>query len=330
MTTLRSSDAATPLLPAENVTHPLMLDPATSAARAAQGWASRRGHRTTILGTGALDLHTTLDDAFGESATQFLQQMLSHGRAALGHEGLQINVSAGVLGNLRHARGGAISALIRLERAPRQGDARTEGRLLTVQRWAEEAKMLHGKFEQSRLSKLNNHVVVALLPSAVKAWKKAKEAEEREQERLREEQARAAAVEAAEKAKAEEEAKAAEVAAQVAADAAVAAAAAAQEAPSSTPDNDVEMADVTEEPAAPGDEPSTSANGPETAESSAGAGASAPERVTVMIMAMRWTSHRSNLPRGSSGRDARGSPQPARPRPARCAGQATSGLLYQR
>ncbi|RDX47077.1 hypothetical protein OH76DRAFT_1406241 [Lentinus brumalis] len=278
---------------AENVTHPLMLDPATSAARAAQGRTSRRNHRTTILGSGALDLHATLDDAFGEGATQFLQQMLSHGRAALGHEGLQINVPAGVLGNLRHGRGGAISASIRLERAPRQGDARTEGRslepLLTVQRWAEEAKMLHGKFEQSRLAKLNNHVVVALLPSAVEAWKKAKETEEREQERLREEQARAAAeaakkeqeaVEAAEKAKAEEEARAAEVAAQ---EAAAAAAAAAQEPSSYTPDNDVEMADVTEESTAPGGEPSTAANGPETAESSAGAAAPALERVTVMI-----------------------------------------------
>ncbi|KAI0708195.1 hypothetical protein C8T65DRAFT_740208 [Cerioporus squamosus] len=284
---------------AENVTHPLMLDPSTNAARAAQGRTSRRNHRTTILGTGALDLHATLEDAFGEGATQFLQQMLSHGRAALGHEGLQINVPAGVLGNLRHGRSGAISASIRLERAPRQGDTRAEGRslepLLTVQRWAEEAKMLNGKFEQSRLTKLNNHVILALLPSAVEAWKKAKEAEEREQERLREEQARAAAeaakkeqeaVEAAEKAKAEEEARAAEAAAQAAAEAAAQAAAeaaAAQEASSSTPDNDVEMADASEESTTPGGAPSTAANGPEAAESSAGAGAPAPERVTVMI-----------------------------------------------
>ncbi|RPD73800.1 hypothetical protein L226DRAFT_488466 [Lentinus tigrinus ALCF2SS1-7] len=280
---------------AENVTHPLMLDPATNAARGAQG-RSRRNNRTTILGAGGLDLHTTLDDAFGEGATQFLQQMISHGRAALGHEGLQINVPAGVLGNLRHGRGGAISASIRLERAPRQGDARTEGRslepLLTVQRWAEEAKMLHGKFEQSRLAKLNNHVVVALLPSAVEAWKKAKEAEEREQERLREEQTRAAeeaakkeqeAVEAAEKAKAEEEARAAEAAVAQAAAAEAAAAAAAQEVSPGTSDNDVEMADAAEESTTPVGEASTTANGPETAESSAGAGAPAPERVTVMI-----------------------------------------------
>lgn len=275
---------------AENVTHPLLLDPATNAARATQARSARRGHRSLLAG-GDLNLHTSLDDAFGQGATQIIQQMLN-GRS-IGGEALHINVPAGVLGTFqRHGRGGgAISASIRLERAPRPGESRMEGRslepLLTVQRWAEEAKMLHGKFEQSRLTKLHNHVVVALLPAAVEAWKKAKEAEEREQERVREEQVRAAeeaakkeqeAVQAAEKAKAEEEARAAE-AAEVAA---AAAASVAPEAASATTDADVEMADVTEDTVADSEEP-VSDHGPEAAGPSGEAAAPAPERVTVMI-----------------------------------------------
>ena len=221
--------------------------------------------------------------------------MLIHGRT-LGHEALHINVPAGILGAFqRNGRPGAISASIRLERAPRPTDGRSEGRtlepLLTVQRWAEEAKMLHGKFEQTRLTKLHNHVAIALLPAAVEAHKKAKEAEEREQERLREEQARAAeeaakkeqeAVEAAEKAKREEEERAAEAAAQAAAAEAEAEANAAAQEATVTADSDVEMADESSAGAAvPAPE-----NGPETAESSARqeeAPTPAQERVTVLI-----------------------------------------------
>ncbi|KAI0360913.1 hypothetical protein OH77DRAFT_1558017 [Trametes cingulata] len=269
---------------AENVTHPLLVDPATSASRSSQARASRRGQRALL--SAGLDAQV-FDDAWGEGAMQLVQQLLTHGRA-IGHEALHINVPAGVLGSLnRNGRGGAISASIRLERAPRPGESRMEGRslepLLTTQRWGEEAKMLHGKFEQARLSKLQNHVIIALLPAAVEAYKKAKEAEEREQERQREEDARAAEAaakkeqeerEAAEKAKQEEEARAAaEAAAQEAA------------AASTTPvDPDVEMADATAEGTG-GDTALSADSGPQTAESSTtqeGA-SSAPERITVMI-----------------------------------------------
>ncbi|KAI0373495.1 hypothetical protein BV20DRAFT_1119067 [Pilatotrama ljubarskyi] len=269
---------------AENVTHPLLVDPATSASRSSQARSSRRGQRALL--SAGLD-GQVFDDAWGEGAMQIVQQLLTHGRA-IGHEALHINVPAGVLGTLnRNGRGGAISASIRLERAPRPGDAHMEGRslepLLTAQRWGEEAKMLHGKFEQSRLSKLQNHVIVALLPAAVEAYKKAKEAEEREQERQREEQARAAEAaakkeqeerEAAEKAKQEEEARAAaEAAAQEAA------------ATSSAPvDPDVEMVDATAE-VTEADTALPADNGPEAAESSTAqeAASSSPERITVMI-----------------------------------------------
>lgn len=147
--------------------------------------------------------------------------------------------------------------------------------------------MLHGKFEQSRTTKLQNHVIVALLPAAVEAWKKAKELEEREQEHARQEQVRAAeeaakkeqeAVEAAEKAKAEEEARAAE---QAATDAA-AAAAAAEQTSAAAGDTDVEMADATAEASTSSEEVVTD-NGPEAAETSTDAVAPVAERITVMI-----------------------------------------------
>ncbi|KAH9894888.1 hypothetical protein C8Q73DRAFT_645187 [Cubamyces lactineus] len=279
---------------AENVTHPLLLDPAMNASRASQGRSSRRGQRALL--TGNFDPQV-FNETWGEGAMQLLQHILSQGHA-IGHEALQINVPPGVLGSLnRNGRGGAISASIRLERAPRSGDARMEARslepLLTSQRWGEEAKMLHGKFEQARLSKLQNHVIIALYPAALEAYKKAKEEGEREaeEERKRQEQARAEAAakkeqeerEAAEKAKQEEEARVA--AEERAAQEAAAAAAAAAETQPETADPDVEMADATEggegiEAQAPAVE-----NGPETAGSSARPEeAAAPvERITVMI-----------------------------------------------
>ncbi|KAI0644511.1 hypothetical protein C8Q79DRAFT_912719 [Trametes meyenii] len=274
---------------AENVTHPLLLDPATNASRSSQARSSRRGHRALV--TGGLDPQL-FDDTWGEGAMQLLQQLFSQGRVA-GHEPLHINVPAGILGPLNR-NGRNVSASIRVERAPRPGDSRVEGRspepLLTTQRWGEEAKMLHGKFEQTRLSKLQNHVIVALLPAAVEAYKKAKEAEERELARQREEQARAAEAaakkeqeeqEAAAKAKQEEEA--ARVAAEAAARESAAAAAATAATVAAAVTEDVEMADATTETPENTHALPVADNGPDAAESSTRHGEAAPERITVMI-----------------------------------------------
>ena len=284
---------------AESVTHPLLLDPASAAARAAQSRSGRRATRNFIAA--GLNL-ANLDEALGEGAAALIQDMLAHARP-VGSEALHINVPPNLL-NSRGARGGAISASIRLERVPRAGDTRLEGRsldpLLTTQRWTEEAKMLNGKFETTRVNRLSNHVTLALLPTAAEAYKRAKEAEEKEQERLREELSRAAeeaakkeqeAIEAAEKAKQEEEARAAEAAAEAAATAAATAAAAAaatatastEGAPSS--DADVEMSDATEADPTGADLAGPS-NDPETVGGSTGqteAVTPPVARVTVMI-----------------------------------------------
>ena len=107
-----------------------------------------------------------------------LFQHIIQGRGGAG-ETIRIDVPANqLIPQLgRHGRGAGISAHIRLERAPRT-DGRSDGRgfepLLTRDRWAEEVKSLHGRFEQSRVTKITGHVVLALLPEAIEAHKKAK------------------------------------------------------------------------------------------------------------------------------------------------------------
>ena len=49
-----------------------------------------------------------------------------------------------------------------------------------MQRWAEEVKTLHGKFEQSRVAKLANYIVLSLLPAAAESLKRLKKEEEEE------------------------------------------------------------------------------------------------------------------------------------------------------
>ncbi|KAI0958508.1 hypothetical protein AcV7_004312 [Taiwanofungus camphoratus] len=165
----------------DSTTHPLLLDPTSTPSRgqASQSRSSRRFQRGIVSTGHSHDIVQTIEDAIGRGG---------------GRETIRIDVPSGALGPLqRHGRG-AISASIRLERAPRAGEMRLDGRsfdpLLTVQRWMEEVRMLHGKFESSRMSKLGNHVVLALLPTAVEAARRAK-FEEEQLAKQREAQARA-------------------------------------------------------------------------------------------------------------------------------------------
>ena len=240
-------------LPAPDVAiHPLLVDPSSAAARGSNGQSRhlRRFARTGGPGGNPHDILQTIEEAMGEGAIQLFHHFISHGRGPAG-DTIRIDVPSGALGPLqRHGRG-TISASIRLERAPRPGEGHSQGRsldpLLTVQRWLEEVKMLHGNFEQSRLHKLVGHVVLALLPAAVEAMKLAKLAEEQEAARLREEQekaeAEAKAKEEAEQVKADEE-KARQQAEAATAQAASENAGPEPEASTIAPDADTEMADV--------------------------------------------------------------------------------------
>lgn len=193
----------------------------------------------------------------------------------------------------RHGRHG-ISASIRLERTPRSGDRhdhRNFEPLVTLQRWAEEVKTLHGKFEQDRLVKLSKHVVLALMPAAIEAAKQAKIEEEKEAQRRRELEAKAAAEaearEAEEEAervrhealKAEEAARAAEAAAGLEAEAV------STGAETQPTDTDAEMGDAQAESSTA--EPTSSAVGEGSTDTPQAASEAGPstetQRVTVMI-----------------------------------------------
>lgn len=160
----------------------------------------------------------------GPGSTQFLQQILTAG----GAHALQLDMGNMVNLDRLHRRPnqGVISAAIRVERGPRTTSPR-QGRefdpVLTLQRWADEAKILNGEFVSERSGKLVNHVILALLPAAAEARKKAKEAEKEAAEkaaREKEEEEEKARQEAEAKEK-EEQSKAAAEAGPPAADVAV-------------------------------------------------------------------------------------------------------------
>ncbi|KAH8107868.1 hypothetical protein BXZ70DRAFT_1014411, partial [Cristinia sonorae] len=270
---------------AEGAVHPLLLDPSSGNGRGSnsQSRATRRLTRGLVPGIPSELMHT-IENAIGEGAVNLFHHIISQGRGV--GETIRIDIPPnGLLPQFlqRHARNG-FSASIRLERTPRTGEHRADHRsfepLVTMQRWTAEVKTLHGKYEQSRTSKLTNHVILALLPAAVEAAKKAKAAEEqeiarrealakaeeeaREKEEKEKAEAEAREKEEAERKRQEEEALAAEARAQ-------------QE--TERVDQDTEMVDVTDPEAEPA--PSAEA-GPSSTADTAGS-ASAPERITVMI-----------------------------------------------
>ena len=131
----------------------------------------------------------------GEGSIQILQQLTPHDGG--GTETFRIEVPAGTI--LHHGRR-LLGSSSRTERVPRPQHHR-QGRefdpLLTLQRWAEEMKILHGDFVGERVGKLVNHVALALLPAALEALKQAKLQAEEEALRKAEEKAKAEEVLAA-------------------------------------------------------------------------------------------------------------------------------------
>ncbi|KAJ7287510.1 hypothetical protein C8J57DRAFT_1707813 [Mycena rebaudengoi] len=142
---------------------------------------------SVLLPGGSADLLQTLEDLIGGGAVQLFQHVMTRGRGGGGPETIRLDVPAAALGGFLQQRRtpGAISAAVRVvERAPRLNQTQTHGRdlepLLTLQRWAEEIKILHGDFVTERVGRLANHITLALLPAAVEAAKKAKLQEEEE------------------------------------------------------------------------------------------------------------------------------------------------------
>ncbi|KAK7057165.1 hypothetical protein R3P38DRAFT_3252330 [Favolaschia claudopus] len=189
-----------PVPPPEATTHPLLLDAsANSRVPTIQPRNPRQPQR--IVTGGSADLLQTLEDLIGGGAVQLFQHVMTRGRGGGAPETIRLDVPAGALGGFfQHRRGpGGISAAVRVvERPTRPAQPPPQGRdldpLLTLQRWAEEIKILHGDFVMERVGKLANHVTLALLPAAIKAAQEAKILEEQatalrlEEEKAKEEE----------------------------------------------------------------------------------------------------------------------------------------------
>lgn len=280
----------------EVVTHPLLLESADAAARTPSGQGrTRRGQRNIFAAGTPNDLLQAIEDIIGGGAVHLFQHFITN-RDPRAPEAIRLDVPPGALINLNQGLMGrrqhAVSAQLRIERAPRAGETPPHARefdpFSTLQRWGEEAKVLHGKFSAERFMKLANHLILSMLPDAIERQKEAKAKEEKEAAERREAEAKAeaeakeeaekAAAAAAEKAREEEEAKARQEAEASTAEAAAPAVAT----------EDVDMTDAAQEhPAAPEDaEAQAGPSEPAVVEAEGSGEAStsaAPERVTVMI-----------------------------------------------
>ncbi|KAI6157744.1 hypothetical protein BKA82DRAFT_130841 [Pisolithus tinctorius] len=266
----RSRNAPPP--PTEATVHPLLLDESAGNSRTSTSFSRniRRPHRGNNHSL-QTELIQSVEDIIGGDAVQVFQQVVH--RAAGTRESIRVDVAPGAWVNLEP---GVMHRLVipgvRLERAPRQSDNRTDVRgldpLPTSQRWNEEAKILNGKHVTDRASQLANHVVLALLPAAVEAAA----TKEREEQTLQ------AEIKAEEEATKELEAQQTTVQAETHSEVPQES----QSEPTPVPAEDVEMRDVTGS-----DRPefaSAEAEEADTETLSPVAGPSqAPERVTITI-----------------------------------------------
>ncbi|KAL0955931.1 hypothetical protein HGRIS_002119 [Hohenbuehelia grisea] len=326
----RPQNAQSP--PAEVTTHPLLLDHSAGSSRPMAAPSRHIRHPQRVIATSQGDLVHTIEGLIGEGAFQLFQHIMTRGRGGGGPETIRLDVPSGTVINInrhgdgnhtRRAQFGLMTT--RMERVTRQGEPRPQANslepVLTVQRWAEEAKILNGEFVSERSGRLGNHIALKLLPAAIEAKRK----EDEQMAKLKEERAKAEE-EAEAKAKVEAEAKAkaeadeaeksrleAESEATKEAEASATAGASANVAPESAPsedqqmdlaanapsDQDAEMADATQVPVpAPesgdaetsnlssGTAPSSAAEAQEAQPSSFTSqpeSSNPPARVTVMI-----------------------------------------------
>ncbi|KAG7098569.1 hypothetical protein E1B28_000502 [Marasmius oreades] len=169
-----------PAPPPEATVHPLLLDSSSTRAHPTDLRNSRPPQR--LMAGGTTELLQTIEELVGGGAIQFFHHLMARGRGGAVPETIRLDVPAGAfmeLGrNFHSRRPQMVSASVRMERNPRPSASVNQARslepLLTLQRWAEEVKILHGSFVGDRAAKIANHLIIALLPSAVEAAKQAK------------------------------------------------------------------------------------------------------------------------------------------------------------
>jgi len=271
------------------------------------GRAVRRSQRILAAG-GHQDLLQAIEDIIGGGAVQLFQHIVNP-RGGGVTDTIRLDVPPGTLVNLDRGllprRGGVAS--LRIDQPPRSVPLRPESRdfdpLPTMQRWNEEAKVIHGKFTSDRFAKLGNHVILALLPAAIEKARASKEKEAKEAAEREEAQGREAAAQADEAAKKETESSSQAAASPAPASPPAAEAVVdplpAEPAPPATTEADTEMLDATgeslsaDEQDAIDDDDDDDDDGdddggpPDTTTSQEGSGepgpANRPERITVVI-----------------------------------------------
>ncbi len=137
------------------------------------------------------DIIQNVEELMAGGNLQIVRHITNRNRAAGGTETFRFDVPAGMLLNLernllQHRRTpGVFTTSIRLERPQRNAGPKQNRELdplFTLQRWQEEVKILNGEFILERVTKLANHVILALLPAAVDAARKMKIREEQERQ----------------------------------------------------------------------------------------------------------------------------------------------------
>lgn len=175
--------------------HPLLIDATSSNASPGLARTQYRRSHAGVPANPFTDMLQTMEDLVGGGAMQLVEELMHRTGGALGADiRVEVPGTSALLGNLergqihRHSRG--LTTAVRL-RDPRAGESRSEmpefGPQPTSQRWLEEAKILHGKHLQERMSRLCNHIILTLLTEARENARLEKEREKEKAEREKEE-----------------------------------------------------------------------------------------------------------------------------------------------